>query len=75
MRESDFLSRLLGRSAVREEEELQTLDDLGASEYPSSPIKVTDADFDQVIQRFPPMGRTLASCRRFTPEVTCTSAC
>jgi thioredoxin 1 len=53
MRETDFLSRLLGRRTVREEEELQTLDDLGISEYPSSPIKVTDADFDQVIQRFP----------------------
>lgn len=52
MREPDFLSRLLGRRTVREEEELQNLDDLGVSEYPSSPIKVTDADFDKVIQRF-----------------------
>lgn len=55
MRSSDILSRLLGRSGVQEEEEeeLQTLDDLGVSEYPSSPLQVTDDDFDQVIQRFP----------------------
>jgi len=49
----DFLSRLLGRQSVQEEEEVQTLDSLGDDEYPSSPLKVTDDDFDEVIQRFP----------------------
>jgi len=53
MRSSDFLSRLLGRRGSQEEEELQTLDSLGASEYPSSPLKVTDDDLDKVIGRFP----------------------
>ena len=50
---ADFLSRLLGRQSVQEEEEVQTLDSLGDDEYPSSPLKVTDDDFDEVIQRFP----------------------
>ena len=53
MRRTDFLSRLLGRKSVQEEEEEgQTLDSLSDDEYPSSPLKVTDDDFDKVIQRF-----------------------
>jgi thioredoxin 1 len=50
----DFLSRLLGRKSVpEEEEEAQTLASLNDDEYPSSPLKVTDDDFDKIIQRFP----------------------
>ena len=54
MRSVDFLSRLLSRKSVQEEEEeAQTLDSLNDDEYPYSPLKVTDDDFDKVIQRFP----------------------
>jgi thioredoxin 1 len=54
MKKEDFLSMLLGRESVREEEEeTQTLDSLSDDEYPSSPLKVTDDDFERVIQRFP----------------------
>jgi len=54
MKKEDFLSMLLGRESVREEEEeAQTLDSLSDDEYPSSPLKVTDDDFERVIQRFP----------------------
>ena len=54
MKRTDFLSRLLGREGVQEEEEeVQTLDSLNDDEYPSSALKVTDGDFDKIIQRFP----------------------
>lgn len=42
-----------GGIRAQEEEETQTLDSLGDGEYPSSPIKVTDDNFEEVIQRFP----------------------
>jgi thioredoxin 1 len=54
MKRVDFLSRLFGRERVEEEEEeTQTLDSLSNGEYPSSPLKVTDDDFDKVIGHFP----------------------
>jgi len=59
MRKFD-LFRLLGKETdqesgvrAREEEEMQTLDSLGEGEYPSSPVKVTNDNFEEVIQRFP----------------------
>jgi len=35
-----------------EEKEMQTLDSLGDGEYPSSPLKVTNDNLEEVIQRF-----------------------
>ena len=62
MGRSDLL-RLLGRETAQEgeeggmraqeEKEMQTLDSLGDGEYPSSPLKVTNDNLEEVIQRFP----------------------
>lgn len=42
-----------GGIRAQEEEETQTLDSIGDGEYPSSPIKLTDDNLEDAIQRFP----------------------
>ena len=45
--------RSFGRGGLAEEEEAPPLNTLKEGEYPSVPIKLTDTDLDQAIQRFP----------------------
>jgi thioredoxin 1 len=45
---------IFGRFLKRPDEgEVQTLDSLAEDEYPATPLKVGEDDFDTVIQRFP----------------------
>ena len=48
-----IFDRFLKRSGEGDEEEIQTMDSLAEDEYPAMPPKVSDDDFNTVIQRFP----------------------
>jgi len=48
-----IFDRFLKKPGEGGEEEVQTMDSLAEDEYPAMPLKVSDDDFDMVIQRFP----------------------
>lgn len=48
-----IFDRFLKKPGEGAEEEVQTMDSLAEDEYPTMPLKVSDDDFDTVIQRFP----------------------
>lgn len=48
-----IFDRFLKKPGKGDEEEVQTMDSLAEDEYPTMPLKVSDDDFDTVIQRFP----------------------
>ena len=48
-----IFDRFLKRPGEGDEEEVQALDSLAEDEYPTMPLKVSNDDFDTVIQRFP----------------------
>ena len=48
-----IFDRFLKKPGEGDEEEIQTMDSLAEDEYPTMPLKVSDDDFDTVIQRFP----------------------
>ena len=48
-----IFDRFLRKPGKGDEEEVQTMDSLAEDEYPTMPLKVSDDDFDTVIQRFP----------------------
>jgi len=51
--EMGIFSRFFKQPSEDDMEEVQTLDSLKEDEYPTMPLKVSDDDFDTVVQRFP----------------------
>jgi thioredoxin 1 len=51
--EMGIFDRFLKRPGAGDEEKVQTMDSLAEDEYPTMPLKVSNDDFDTVIQRFP----------------------
>jgi thioredoxin len=51
--EMGIFDRFLRKPGEGDEEEVQTMDSLAEDEYPTMPLKVSDDDFDTVIQSFP----------------------
>lgn len=45
--------RLFGKQDKIDEGDVRTLDSLAEDEYPSMPLRVSEDDFDKVVQRFP----------------------
>lgn len=48
-----IFDKLFRKSDKIDEGDVQTLDSLAEGEYPSMPLRVSEDDFDKVVQRFP----------------------